>query len=181
MNEVQPIRNRDDLENMWEFLKVTNERNYIMFMLGIYSGLRISDILTLKVRDVRDKKEIVLKEKKTGKMKRVQINPVLKKALNEYIDDKEDHIFLIKSRKGKNKPIQRNQAYLILRNLGEDFGVDGIGTHSMRKTFGYHYYSQTKDIGLLQKMFNHSTPYITLRYIGIEQDTMNKVYKEFRF
>lgn len=49
----------------------------------------------------------------------------------------------------------------------------------MRKTFGYHYYKKTKDIGTLMNMFNHSAPSITLKYIGISQDTMNKARREF--
>ena len=61
------------------------------------------------------------------------------------------------------------------------FNVDCLGCHSMRKTFGYHYYKQTKDIALLQKIFNHSSPAITLAYIGIDQDRMDRAYTTFRY
>ncbi|MCQ9844315.1 site-specific integrase, partial [Staphylococcus aureus] len=56
----------------------------------------------------------------------------------------------------------------------KSIGLSEIGTHSMRKTFGYHYYKQTKDVALLMAVFNHSSQYITLRYIGINQDVMNE-------
>lgn len=181
MEAVEPIRDVHVLEDMCDYLRATNERNLVMFELGIYGGLRISDILKLRVRDVRDKKFIKVVEEKTGKDKQIPINPMLKRTLNNYTAGKKDLDYLIKSRKGKNKPIGRTQAYRIIRELGEMYGVEDLGTHSMRKTFGYHYYKKTKDIALLQKIFNHSSPNITLRYIGIEQDTIMKAMKDMRY
>ena len=191
MNYVEPIRDSETLSNMCLYLKENNNRNYIMFLLGIYTGLRISDILKLRVKDVIDlsnrkdkikiKKQIVLREQKTSKQKIIKINPILKEPLEDYVQDKEMYEYLIKSRQGFNKPISRKRAYEILKELGEMFDVDSLGCHSMRKTFGYHYYKQTKDIALLQKIFNHSSPAITLAYIGIDQDRMDKAYATFRY
>lgn len=191
MNYVEPIRDSETLSNMCLYLKENNDRNYIMFLLGIYTGLRISDILKLRVKDVIDlsnrkdkrkiKKQIVLREQKTSKQKIIKINPILKEPLEDYVQDKEMYEYLIKSRQGFNKPISRKRAYEILKELGEMFDVDSLGCHSMRKTFGYHYYKQTKDIALLQKIFNHSSPAITLAYIGIDQDRMDKAYATFRY
>lgn len=191
MNYVEPIRDSEILSNMCLYLKENNDRNYIMFLLGIYTGLRISDILKLRVKDVIDlthkkdkrriKKQIILREQKTSKQKIIKINPILKEPLEEYVQDKEMYEYLIKSRQGFNKPISRKRAYEILKELGEIFDVESLGCHSMRKTFGYHYYKQTKDIALLQKIFNHSSPAITLAYIGIDQDRMNKAYTTFRY
>lgn len=180
MNFVQPIRETETLKGIEEFLK-PRKRNYIMFLLGIYTGLRVSDVLNLRVKDVAGKNHLILKEMKTKKNKRVQINPVLKKALKDYTADKSMNEFLIKSRKGKNKPISRTQAYRILKEVANEFNLDEIGTHSMRKTFGYHYYKQTKDIATLQKLFNHATPEHTLRYIGLDQDTLDKAMNKFRY
>lgn len=191
MNYVEPIRDSEILSNMCLYLKENNDRNYVMFLLGIYTGLRISDILKLRVKDVIDltnrkekrkiKKQIILREQKTSKQKIIKINPILKEPLEEYVQDKEMYEYLIKSRQGFNKPISRKRAYEILKELGEIFDVESLGCHSMRKTFGYHYYKQTKDIALLQKIFNHSSPAITLAYIGIDQDRMNKAYTTFRY
>ncbi|MDM8127021.1 site-specific integrase [Paraclostridium benzoelyticum] len=191
MNYVEPIRDSEILSNMCLYLKENNDRNYVMFLLGIYTGLRISDILKLRVKDVIDltnkkdkrriKKQIILREQKTSKQKIIKINPILKEPLEEYVQDKEMYEYLIKSRQGFNKPISRKRAYEILKDLGEIFDVESLGCHSMRKTFGYHYYKQTKDIALLQKIFNHSSPAITLAYIGIDQDRMNKAYTTFRY
>lgn len=191
MNYVEPIRKSEILSNMCLYLKQDNDRNYIMFLIGIYTGIRISDILKLRVKDVIDlsskkdkrkvKKQIVLREQKTSKQKIIKINPILREPLEAYVQDKELYEYLIKSRQGFNKPISRKRAYEILKDLGEMFNIYNLGCHSMRKTFGYHYYKQTKDIALLQKIFNHSSPAITLAYIGIDQDRMDKAYSTFRY
>ncbi|MBP2027418.1 integrase [Acetoanaerobium pronyense] len=181
MNVVEPIRDFYKLEDILEYLKRTNPRNYIMFMVGIYTALRISDILRLKVKDVKNRNNITLREKKTGKQKIVPINLTLKKELEWYCKDKENYEYLIKSREQENKPITRDMAYKILRNLGDRFGVENLGTHTLRKTFGFHYYKQTKDIVVLQQCFNHSDPSITLAYIGIQQDTVNRAMRNFTF
>jgi integrase len=57
-------------------------------------------------------------------------------------------------------------AYKILRKVAERFHLEEVGTHTLRKTFGYHFYQQTKDVAMLQEIFNHSSPAITLKYIG---------------
>jgi integrase len=91
----------------------------------------------------------------------------------------EDKEYLFKSQKGNNKPISRVQAYRILNNASEKIGLKEIGTHTLRKTFGYWHYQQYKDIALLQELFNHSAPSITLRYIGINQDIMDRTIEDF--
>lgn len=180
MNYVEPIREPAVVENIAKYLKKTNVRNYIMFLCGIYTGLRISDILTLRVKDVKNRKYIALREIKTDKQKLIEINPVLRKELSAYIADKNISEYLIKSRQGKNKPITRNMAYRILRDVADLFSLEAIGTHTLRKTFGYHFYQQYKDEVKLQLYFNHRHPVITLRYIGIQQESINKAVKNFR-
>jgi integrase len=179
MNFVEPIRDERKFRDIQEYLKRTNERNYIMLITGTYTGLRISDVLKLKVSDVKDKKFIYIREKKTGKQNIIELNPLLIKAYKSYCDDKFQDEYLIKSRNGINRPLTRVQAYNILKQVGEEFGVENLGTHTMRKTFGYHYYRKTKDVATLMKMFNHSDPSITLKYIGIIQDEMNRARREF--
>ncbi|WP_347450715.1 site-specific integrase [Acetoanaerobium noterae] len=181
MNYVEPIRDYNKLQDILEYLKHENKRNYIMFMIGCYTALRISDILRLKVKDVKNKKNITIREKKTGKQKIIPINNKLRKALDDYIKDKNDYEYLIKSREKENKAITRDTAYKILKDVGNKFGIENIGTHTLRKTFGYHFYMQTKNIVLLMEFFNHSDPSVTLRYIGINQEAVNKAVLNFDY
>lgn len=185
INSVSPIKSREKVKNMCKYLKLTNERNYILFMLGIYSGLRVSDILALRVKDVKGKTHFLIKEKKTGKTQKLLICDELKKELKWYLADKEDTDYLIRSRQsdrtGEQKPITRDRALKIIKKVAEEFEEDNIGCHSMRKTFGYHYYKSTGDIATLQKIFNHSTPRETLVYLGIDQDEKDRAVKKFRY
>ena len=178
MDFVQPIRNTEDIERMRSVLAKSGSRNRLMFNLGINSGLRISDILTLKVGDVRDKDFVELTERKTGKRRRFRITAVKSEIAAEIIGMSDDE-YLFQSRKGDNKPITRVQAYRILNNAAEVCGLSEIGTHTLRKTFGYHFYQRTHDVAMLQKLFNHSSPSITLRYIGIEQDQIDEATADF--
>lgn len=180
MNYVEPIRDSSKVQEIANYLRKYSERNYIMFLIGINSGLRISDILKLRVRDIKGKETICIREKKTKKQKIFPMTPILKRELRKYCEDKDLDEFLIKSQKGYNNPIGRKQAYTILRETGETFGLFNLGTHTLRKTFGYHFYMQYKDIVTLQKIFNHSDPSITLHYIGVEQSHINRMIKGFK-
>ncbi len=172
MEFVQPIRDPELLEELKKHLKQKNERDYVMFMVGINTGFRISDILLLKVKDVRGDR-INIREKKTGKTKNVVIRPALKKVLRSYIANKKPHEYLFKSRKGRNKHLRRESAYCILKKAAEEVGIEEFGSHSMRKTFGFMFYNQTKDIVALRKLFNHRDDSTTLRYIGMDQDRLD--------
>lgn len=181
LNTVQPIRDMELVRDIADCLKLQSMRNFVMFMTGIYSGLRISDILKLRARDVRNKKYISIREIKTRKEKLFVINKKLKKILDEYIADMKDYEYLFRNNRKCNKPISRQQAYNILSDAGKKFGLDSIGTHTLRKTFGYHFYQQTKDAVTLMKIFNHSDISITLRYIGIIQDNMDELMEKLSF
>lgn len=182
MKEVQPIRSKKQLANMKALLKNKGDKYYIMFLVGINSGLRVSDCLNLKVADVIGREHIVITEKKTGKTKRFVLHPEIRKEIQDFVDKYKlsENTYLIKSRQGGNKPISRVRAYCVLNECATSLGLDSIGTHTMRKTFGYWYYQKTKNIEYLQYIFNHSSPSITLRYIGITQDRIDASLADFR-
>jgi integrase len=179
MKLVQPIRDRKKLEEMKMELLKTGYKNYLMFVIGINTGLRISDILELKVKDLKDNTHIKIIEQKTNKIKRFLINSLLKIEIDKYIKTMSDEEYLFHSRKGENKPISRVQAYRILNSAAEHIELHEIGTHTLRKTFGYWHYKQNKDVALLQQIFNHSSPSVTLRYIGINEDIKDKSIENF--
>jgi site-specific recombinase XerD len=183
MEFVQPIRDKKKIEDMKKWLLAQTPRDYLLFVLGINSGLRISDILKMKIWDVMTEKgkpqaSYELREQKTGKTKRFPFGKNVQKAIEAFLSgfqgNREDYLFT--SRKGENKPITRQHAWRIMNRAARAVGIqDKIGTHTLRKTFGYHAYRAGTDITLLQQIFNHSAPSITLRYIGIQQDDIDQV------
>lgn len=178
MNFVEPIRGMQKLDELKALLKKRSERDYFLVVLGINTGLRISDLLRLKVSDVKGKSHIILVEKKTGKRKRFLINDSLRKEVDQYIVGKKGDEYLFASSK-RPQPITRVRAYQIINGAARKVGLSEIGTHTLRKTFGYHFYQRTKDIATLQMIFNHSHPSITLRYIGITQDLIDEAVDGF--
>jgi len=183
MNFVSPIRDKKQIELMKMFLREKSTRDYLLFMVGISSALRISDILKLKVSDVWDGKKpkdsIRIQEKKTSKRKEFPITENLNKAIRLYMKEynraKEDFLFF--SKKDGSRPITRQQASNILSTAGDYIGIkDPINTHSMRKTWGYWAYKSGVSLVLIMEALNHSNIANTLKYIGITQDDLNEVY-----
>ena len=178
MTTVEPIRNKKDVEKVEKLLSKQSKRDLLLFVIGTNCGLRISDILNLNVGDVKNRTHIQIIEKKTGKFKKFPINSKLKPMIDEYCKGKRENQPLFLSH-WKHR-LDRSTAYYMLRDACAKAGLqEKRGTHSMRKTFGYHHYKQFKDVVLLQKIFNHSSPQITLRYIGIEQDQIDYSYNNF--
>ncbi|WP_278549476.1 site-specific integrase [Cloacibacillus evryensis] len=183
--EVQPIRDKKVLEKMKKFLRANNLRDYCLFTFGINSGLRISDLLNLRIADIKDdsgnyRNRVSVVERKTGKAKDFPVGDNAIEAIKEYLATRPEvssDDYLFQSRQGGNRPITRNMAWQILNAAGKYAGVkDAIGTHTMRKTFGYHAYKMKTDLSVIQKLLNHSSPAITLSYIGITRDDLDSVY-----
>ena len=175
---VQPIRSHAQLEAIRTELMRNSYRDYFLFVFGTNSGLRISDILPLKVKDVKNKSFIYVTERKTEKLRKVILLPELRVEIEKYIKGMKPEDYLFKSVRTR-KPITRIQAYRILKEAAQKVGIEEIGTHTLRKTFGYHFYQRTKDIALLQEIFGHSAPSITMRYIGINDDLIEQGMKTF--
>ncbi|WP_028400547.1 site-specific integrase [Ectobacillus panaciterrae] len=178
MKVVEPIRDKYMIEQMKTVLRQQSERNWFLFVMGINTGLRISDLLKLRVRDVRNQTHIELKEEKTKKFKRFLLNLDLRRTVLEYTRFMEDEEYLFPSNK-TDLPLQRVQAYKILKSAAKEIGLENIGSHTCRKTFGYWHYQMYQDIALLQNILNHSHPSITLKYIGINQEMMDKSLENF--
>lgn len=177
MSTVEPIRDLKDLKKVEQILS-KNKRDLLLFTIGINCGLRISDIVALNVGDVRNKSHIQIIEKKTGKFKKFPINSKLKPMFEEFIKGKCSNTPLFTTIFGNR--MDRFGAYYILKTACNSVKLqEKIGTHTLRKTFGYHHYQRFKDIVILQKIFNHANPQTTLRYIGIEQDQIDDSYNSF--
>ncbi len=152
MTTVEPIRNKSDIKKVEKVLAKQSQRDLMLFVLGTNCGLRISDLLSLNVGDVRNKTHIQIVEKKTGKFKKFPINDRLKPMIEDFVKGRRnaEPLFLSHWR----HRLDRVTAYYLIRDACEKAGLqERIGTHSMRKTFGYHHYQQFKDVVILQKIF----------------------------
>lgn len=170
--KVYAITDKEKIQECREYLRYRNDRDLIMFELGLKTLLRISDILELKVKDVYRKTTIRKKIKKTGKYVEIPIRKDLKKLLDNYCEGKSKYDYLIKSRKGYNRPITETQAYRILREMADIVKLDKIGTHSLRKTGAYHMFKETKDVDFVRRMLGHKSNSEVYAYIysGLKDD-----------
>ena len=186
---VEPIKNKKKIDTFLTYLKGKNERDWLMAKFQLNTGLRISDVVKVKVEDLVTQKTnfkeyFILKEQKTGKAKKIKLNNSLKTAIKGYILKNKlgQGIYLFKSRKGINEPITTIQAYRILKSAATAVKIENFGTHSLRKTWGYWTYKASKyNIGLIMDTFNHCSQKITLRYIGIDQEAKDELYSLVQF
>lgn len=200
---VQPIKDLDDIKAAKEYLlnqtprwaaNPTNLRNYMMFVVNINNACRISDLLTLTIGDVLDangkvRDRLFIRESKTKKTRYIFFGPSSKEAILQYLNalpeyKLTDHLFASRQKgTGEAKAISRCQAWRIIHNMGIAISKDKeeqlhLGTHSMRKTFGYQKIQQNpKDqmvVAQVSEMFNHSSMNTTYRYLGIDTETMEQ-------
>ena len=179
-NLVEPIKEKKELEAIEIELRKQSLRNQLIWVFGINTGLRVSDILSLNVGDVQNRTFVEIIEKKTKKYKRFPLNNKLQNLIKSYLLKnpiaKEEPLFLSK----KHNRLDRSQVYRFLNKACKACEIKAnVGTHTMRKTFGYHHYKKFKDIALLQKILNHSSPSITLRYISVAQEELDYSYTNF--
>lgn len=193
---VYPFKTEEDLQKMHNyFVEKKMWRNDLLFVVGVNVGLRAGDLLKLTWGQVfpdnysEVANAIRIKEEKTGKWRTFYLNESCKKAILKYfkqyirngeIPGRDEYIF--KSRKG-NGHLEVRPAGNILKKAAKEVGITfNVGTHSLRKTFGYWQLKAHQDDAMflchLQEMFNHATPKVTLRYCGLEDENMEQYYND---
>lgn len=192
MNKSEPIKNPEELFKFKDFFlhEEPNPRNNLLIVMGLNTALRISDILPLRWKDVYDfstykyKTHLCLVEKKTLKTTRIYLNSNIQTALKWYSDSSKnnepiiENDYLFKNPNNSKAPISRVQAYRIIKRISEKCNISGvISPHSLRKTFGYHAWKQGTPPALLMDIYQHSSYTITKRYLGIEQDEKDDVFR----
>ncbi len=171
MSLVEPIRDPEKVQEILDMLSAREDENgkreYLLFAAGIYTGLRISDLVRLRVGDLRGR-TLVLREQKTGKRQQLPVAEELQKIMRRRFPDAEDGDLLFPSRKRRGSPITTRTAFNDMRKIGKAAGITGgVGCHTLRKTFGYHQYRIDHDVAFLQDWYQHTSSAVTLRYIGI--------------
>jgi len=190
MRKVEPIRDRKQIDQIkGNLYRQKNPRDFLLFVFGINSGLRIGDLLSLKLGDVKDsrgglKDDLDITEQKTGKTRRVFFNKQIKEAISYYLKKTDifdlDRYLFTKERSKKNKPITRVRAYQLINKWCKDVGLNcKVGGHTLRKSFGYHLRKQGIGIEQISSLLNHQNIKVTFRYIGINEDEDRKVIRGF--
>lgn len=170
--------------------KLERDKEYrfcLLISIGVFTALRISDLLTLRYRDIYNQEILILSEKKTKKIRSIKINADLQEILKRIVkssgvedDDMDKLIFL--NRFG-TKAIDRSYVNLRLKQIFKKYNVrvDGnVSSHVFRKTAGReimvkHNYSNQYLI-LLSELFGHSSIALTRRYLGIRDSEIHSLY-----
>jgi integrase len=177
---VDPIRRMKDIQAISKMLS-DNPRNNLLFVMGTNNGLRTGDLLKLKVSDVKGMKvgdTLIIKEGKTGKRNILVMNKSIHKSLQIYLDALQptDDDALFASRKGRRSITIQCVNNMVKKWVSEINLKGNYGAHSLRKTWGY-VQRTTYGVGfeILCKRFNHSSPAITMRYLGIEDKEVQNI------
>lgn len=192
MSTTQPIRNMETLQNFKEYYKKQkkNLRNYTIIILGLNTALRINDLLHLTYNDVYKNNQvrdhIIVKERKTGKENRILLNQESRSILEIYQKEliktkmyQNGNPYLFPSPRKNDAPLSRYQAYRMITAAAKAVGIEEhISCHSLRKTFGYHAWKQGYEPVVLMAIFNHTSFNVTRRYLCIEQDDKDIVYRD---
>lgn len=187
MGKTQPLKELEHIHALKEyFLEKDEIRNYTLIVFGLNTSLRISDILSLRWKDVYNyttrsfRQHLTVIEKKTQKSNTVAINEAIVYALEllrASASRTAPELYLFASQKGDNQPITRQCAFKIIKNAASILGFEeNIACHSLRKTFGYQAWKQGVQPALLMSIYNHSSYEITKRYLGIHQEERDQVF-----
>ena len=179
--KVEPITSLKDIKNIKRLLQ-DKPRDLLLFVLGCNAGLRVQDLLALRIKDLKGKKvgdRVVVREKKTGKENVIVINQEIADCFKSYMEavEPEDEHFVFRSRKGVNYPISTFRVTGLVKEWAEAINLTGnYGAHTLRKSFCY---IQRIHFGVswevLSKRLNHSSPSITRRYIGVQDEEVESI------
>lgn len=181
--KVEPIRSKKAIGTIKKWL-ADKPRDLALFTVGINTNLRASDLVRLTVGQVRHCTkpgcEIELKEKKTGKVRRITLNRSATEAIqslleSDYMADAGDDTPLFKSQRGE--ALEVSSVHRLVKGWCKTFKLPGnYGSHSLRKTFGYHARQAGVSLPVLVELFSHSSQKQTLAYLGIQPEEIADVY-----
>ena len=173
-----PIKDKEQEKDFEYELQERDYRVHVFYKLGSRTGFRQRDLLLLRVRDVKDKKTLGLTEQKTGRYREVPIPVEVRKLLVKYIKDMKENDYLFQSTRKKKKPMDYTSIYKIMRECGEAVGLEQVGTHTMRQTYGYRIFMATGSIGEAQLLLGHRNVRDTEKYIGADENHIAKITRK---
>jgi len=183
----KPIKNKKTINDIAEwFEEYRGQRDALLWRFGINVGLRTVDILPIRYNDIYDgdgefREYLILRERKTKKQITIFLNKKIQMHLDRYVLDRpalrkaNGHFFY--SQWKPDRPISYSMLWKIFKRAEYALALQAFTPHSMRKTFGWHLFALTRDIRIVQKAFNHSSPSTTMLYIGVDQMELDKAIK----
>ena len=193
MKTVQPIRDLDVLQTCYDIARAHDRRKRkdeisweLLLVVGFNTSLRVSDLTRFRVKELRGQDYAQIQAKKTGKEARILINPAARREINRLLAGRKGEEYAFQSRvkdarTHKARPITRQRAYQIMNLIAKQAGIqERIGCHTLRKTFGYHYYKMTGDVVSLQRILCHTSQRETLLYIGVVQEEIDESLMKFK-
>jgi len=180
----------DDFKSLIAKLERDGEYKFcLLIAVGVFTGLRISDLLHLRFSQFDDTDILTIQEKKTKKVRRIKINSDLKEIVTRLKGkmgtvDSNQCMFI--NRYG-TKPIDQSYVNVKLKEILKHYGIileGNASSHLFRKTLGnrvlrLNNYSNEAVI-LLMDLFSHSSPAITRRYLGLREKEILDVYDSLR-
>jgi len=188
MSEVSPIKKVEDIRLIYKLMKKWNKNQEAeAFLIGCNSALRCGDLMNITMDQARGG-GVNIKEQKTGKRKLFKFNQdcleAIDRLLSYYNDKGLEPVYLFQAlgnrAKGMNKPFSVDYIRKILKQAAEAACIDyNVGSHTMRKSFAYHAYKNGADIFQLQALLNHNSIKDTFKYIGVTQERVQNLYKDY--
>lgn len=182
-SRVDPIKRIEDIQRLKEYY-VSNYRHgelyELILTLGINTGLRAGDLLSLKVGDIRNRTHIEIIEQKTKKPRRIFINKQVERSVESYLKRYmfiENHSYLFYGQKGVTLDVRT--VHKLVKRGCKELKLDGnYGSHTMRKTFAYHAYQYSRNLPLIRDLFNHSDTHVTRIYVGNDIENTKDASKD---
>lgn len=182
MQLVEAVKTQADVAQVTNKL-LRNARDNTLYAdiwnLGLQVALRISDLLSVTMAEALQGR-IIIKESKTGKTRSIDLNSKAMEIVKARKAAHPSHVYLfeVESNRAKGKPVSRVAVAQAFKAVGDELGI-ALGTHSMRKTRGWVMFSAGVSIEMICKVLNHSSPAITMAYLGLTQSEIDDTYHEF--
>ena len=168
INSMSPI-SANEKQKLLKMSYDVNKKYYILLLLGFETGLRVSDLLKLKVKYFQaNNHHIPIIEQKTKKKRVLEFSASTLFLLQDYVFDKglqADDFLIYSAETRKDKPLGRTQAYRVIKKLSLACGIKNMGTHSLRKTFANEFIKNGGSVKKLQRILNHKHISTTRGYL----------------
>jgi len=186
MNEVEAVKTKEDIRDVERLLRKHGSDLYAdLWRIGVNLALRISDLLEIRYDAIDfERHEYRTTEKKTDKKRTLKINQIALEIIERRhkASPEDTYLFQVHSNRTASeapKPVSRVSVARKFKEVGEIMGVQ-LGTHSMRKSRGWAMYSDGVPIEMIAKVLNHSTPAVTMSYLGITKADILQTYIDYQ-